>query len=214
MSDGRSEGAARFDELTRLQLRQRTGELLAPTARVGISGHHLPFGGTLTAGAPAYIDLLVDLVVGLRQQGFARVLFVNGHGGNDAAMRVAVERLALVAEPHESAAAVSYWQLIGGAMPDWAPAFPVPGHAGAFETSIMLALHPHLVQAEHNLEQPAQPLATREVPGLTHPRPGDWASSGGRTDGIAPDAVLGARLLDALGTAFGDLLLEHLKEGQ
>lgn len=243
--------SARFDELTRRQLRERTGDLvviplgateqhgdhlpvmtdaaivtaiaergcaaagegvlLAPTVRIGISGHHLPFGGTLTVGASAYLDALVDLVEGLRRQGFARTLFVNGHGGNDAAMRVAVERLALTAQPHESSAAVSYWHLLDRALPGWAPAFPAPGHAGAFETSIMLALRPDLVQAEHNREEPAQPLATREVAGLAHPRPGDWLASGGRTDGIRPDAELGARLLDALGLAFGELLTTHLE---
>lgn len=242
---------ARFDELTRRQLRERIGDLvvvplgateqhgdhlpvmtdaaivtaiaeracaavgagllLAPTVRIGISGHHLPFGGTLTVGSSAYIDSLVDLGEGLRRQGFARVLFVNGHGGNDAAMRVAVERLALTAAPHESAAAVSYWHLLDRAMPDWDPEFPVPGHAGAFETSIMLALRPDLVQAEHNLPEPALPLATREIAGLAHPRPGDWLASGGRTDGVRPDPELGARLLDALGAAFAAILTTHLE---
>lgn len=187
------------------------GVLLAPTIRIGISGHHLPFGGTLTNGHAAYIDSLVDLVDGLRRQGFTRTLFVNGHGGNDAAMRVAVERLALTASPQESAAAVSYWHLLDRAMPDWAPPFPVPGHAGAMETSMMLALRPDLVQLDRNEEQPAQPLATREIAGLAHPRPGDWASSGGRTDGIRPDAELGAQLLDALGRALTDVLAQHLE---
>ncbi len=96
-------------------------------------------------------------------------------------------------------------------MPGWEPEFPLPGHAGALRDQHHARAAPDLVQLEHNLDEPALPLATREVAGLAHPRPGDWAASGGRTDGIRPDAELGAQLLDALGRVFGELLVTHLE---
>lgn len=186
------------------------GVLLAPTVPIGISGHHLPFGGTLSIGAAAYIEMLVDVVTALRAQGFRRTLFVNGHGGNDSAMRVALERLALTAGEGESAAGLSYWSLIPDAFgPDWDPGFPFPGHAGAFETGIMLALRPDLVRLERRAGEGVFPLATGEVPGLIHPRPRDWWRSDGRTDAVAPTD--GEAALDALGSALARLIRTHIE---
>lgn len=185
-----------------------TGVLLAPTLPVGISGHHLPFGGTLSVGASAYIELLVDLVTALRRQGFSRVLFVNGHGGNDSAMRVALERLAIDAGPGHSAAGLSYWDLVPAAFGvGWDPGFPVPGHAGAFETGAMLALRPELVRMERSTGDGVFPLATEAVTGLIHPRLWDWAASDGRTDAVAPGA--GEATLDALAMALANVIRDH-----
>lgn len=161
---------------------EATNVLLAPTVRVGVSGHHLPFGGTLTVTSDTFIHLLVDLGVGLRVQGFSRLLFLNGHGGNDAAMRVAVEKLASSARPGESASGISYWTAAGD-IP--VSRFPTPGHAGGFETSAMLAIRPDLVAAPRAGALELRSLATDVVDGVHDVRPDVWLESDGVTDNAA-----------------------------
>ena len=191
---------------------QSTPVLLAPTVAVGISGHHLPFGGTLSVSSESYIHALVDTVTALRAQGFARTFFLNGHGGNDASMRVAIERLALTAREGQAAAGMSYWHVIESALPA-RPEFPVPGHAGAFETSIMLALHPELVHLDRApFDQGPFPLATRELSGIADGRPADWRASDGRTDGpVAASAEFGEHALDAISGEVALRLLAHVR---
>lgn len=247
-------GFARFAELTRVRLRQRTGSLvvipiaateqhgdhlpattdsaivtalavraceiagesievtLTPTITVGVSGHHLPFGGTLSVTSDTFIRTLVDIVTALRAQGFGRVLFVNGHGGNDASMRVATERLALTALEGQSVAGLSYWHLLGAAL-QVMPEFPVPGHAGAFETSIMLALHPELVHLDEAPgDQGPFPLATNELPGIADSRPADWRSSDGRTDGpAAATREFGEHAAESIAARIAQLAIAHVR---
>lgn len=240
-----------FDELTRGQLRDRTGHLVviplgateqhgdalpvmtdativthlareaarlageqidvlvAPTVQVGISLHHLPFGGTLTLSSETFIRVLVDLVTGLRAQGFSRTLFLNGHGGNDSAMRVAVERLAAEAAPGQSSTGLSYWAaadaLEGGD-------YPVPGHAGGFETSAMLALRPELVGPVAAGRARTQPLATDLIPAIHDVRPDVWKESGGVTDDAAgASADAGAAALGRLAHGLATLIVDQVR---
>ncbi|WP_053202529.1 creatininase family protein [Jiangella muralis] len=156
--------------------------VVTPTIPIGISGHHLPFGGTLTFSAEVYAGMLHDLVIGLRRQALRRTLLLNGHGGNDAAMRTAVERLALVEEPGGTTAGLSYWDAVPAETAAALPA-PVPGHAGRFETSLLKALRPDLVRDPGgDADTGPRPLA-HEIPGLRADRTRDWRSSDGVTDG-------------------------------
>jgi creatinine amidohydrolase len=64
--------------------------LFAPQQWLGNSDHHLNFPGTLSLDPRGYIDLLnrmMDTAIG---QGFRRIIFLNGHGGNDIPGRQAV----------------------------------------------------------------------------------------------------------------------------
>ncbi|MGA8114579.1 MAG: creatininase family protein [Actinocatenispora sp.] len=83
---------------------------------------------------PVLTDLLRSLVV----SGFRRLMVVNGHGGNDEVIRLAVKQVAL--EHPVAAAAASYWAL-GGPDTTQDPA-RTPGHAGWFETALMLTHRP------------------------------------------------------------------------
>ena len=57
--------------------------LFAPLMWLGNSDHHLDFPGTLSAPPRTYLDLLAGLLENFIQHGFRRLLFINGHGGND-----------------------------------------------------------------------------------------------------------------------------------
>src|SRR5947199_8204264 len=56
--------------------------LLLPTLWFGASHHHLPYGGTLSAPSDNHVTMLCDLLTPLLDDGYQRIMFLNGHGGN------------------------------------------------------------------------------------------------------------------------------------
>ena len=82
--------------------------LLTPTYWLGASAHHLNFGATLDSKLDNYIATLCDIATSLLDDGFQRVLFLNGHGGNIDPMRVAI-RIIQRNYPASLLAAGSYW---------------------------------------------------------------------------------------------------------
>ncbi len=122
--------------------------LLLPTLWFGASAHHLRFGATLSAEVDTHIDMLCDLLIPLLDDGYQRILLLNGHGGNIDTMQVAL-RLLQPDYPDRILTAASYWDL---AATELAALAEGPrknmGHACEFETSMMLALRPELVRRE------------------------------------------------------------------
>jgi creatinine amidohydrolase len=120
--------------------------LLLPTLWFGASSHHLRFGGTLSAEVDTHIDMLCDLLVPLLEDGYVRVLVLNGHGGNIDTMHVALRRL-MTHYRDRILSAASYWELAERELAGRAEGpRKVMGHACEFETSMVLALRPELVQ--------------------------------------------------------------------
>jgi creatinine amidohydrolase len=122
--------------------------LFAPLMWLGNSDHHLDFAGTLSAAPRTYLDLLYSLADNFVQHGFRRLIFVNGHGGNDVPGRQAIFELR---QGHRQRADLlflmaTYWSL--GAKP-WESHAGLQqhamGHACEWETSMMLRLAPQLV---------------------------------------------------------------------
>ncbi len=64
---------------------QKTGVLVAPVVKYGISPYFLDYPGSFSLRATTLLDLVEDLVRSAHHQGFRRLLFLNGHGGNDPA---------------------------------------------------------------------------------------------------------------------------------
>lgn len=120
--------------------------VVAPTLPFGSSHHHLPFGGTMSLGTETYYQVITDLVESLIMGGWGQIVIINGHGGNHEIIQVVARDLAL--KHPASIAAFSYWH------PSWRSLTevgahdiaPFPGHAGQFETSLMMALRPDLVR--------------------------------------------------------------------
>ncbi len=120
--------------------------LVAPTLPFGSSHHHLPFGGTMSVCTDSYYRVLSDLVESLIICGFRSIFILNGHGGNHELIQLVARDLA---RRHEARlAAASYWTLAWDALVELGAHLPgrLPGHAGAYETSQMLALRPDLVR--------------------------------------------------------------------
>ncbi|MFH8441940.1 creatininase family protein [Streptomyces sp. NPDC018026] len=167
-----------------------------PALPFGHSPHHL-FAAAVSLSAATLGAVLDDVLDSLVTSGYRRVMVVNGHGGNDEIMRLAVKRFALRARV--TVAACSYWTLTAGEDGAGRPDV-TPGHAGWFETSLMLAAHPGLVRTPVPARTPVEPPPLFDHPphpGLTVERHGEWERVGGSTDDASgADADRGGRLLD------------------
>src|SRR5262249_60578310 len=64
--------------------------LLLPTLWLGASHHHLRFGATLSANVETHIDLLVELLTPLLEDGYHRLLILSAHAGNTDTMPTAL----------------------------------------------------------------------------------------------------------------------------
>jgi creatinine amidohydrolase len=130
--------------------KERLGDrvLFAPLMWLGNSDHHLDFAGTLSAPPRTYLDLLRGLVDNFVDHGFRRLVFINGHGGNDVPGRQAIFELRQDYRERDDLLLLfaTYWSL--GAKPaesNTALQQPAMGHACEWETSMMLRLAPKLV---------------------------------------------------------------------
>src|SRR5437762_8010699 len=124
--------------------------LLLPTLWLGASAHHLRFGATLSAEVDTHTDILCDLLTPLLDDGYQRVLLLNGHGGNIDTMHVALRRLQ-GRYPERQMTAASYWELAEQELAGLAEGpRKSMGHACEFETSVALALRPELCKRVGN----------------------------------------------------------------
>ena len=131
-----------------------TRALFAPLQWLGNSHHHMDFPGTLSAEPRLYLDLLCGLLENFLAHGFKRLLFLNGHGGNDVPGKQTVFE---VRQRHRERNDLlllfcTYWNLDAEAHrahPDLQQS--VMGHACEWETSMVLRLAPHLVHDHGNV---------------------------------------------------------------
>ena len=141
--------------------------LLLPTLWLGASAHHLRFGATLSAEVDTHTDILCDLLTPLLDDGYQRVLLLNGHGGNIDTMHVALRRLQ-GRYPERQMTAASYWELAEQELARLAEGpRKVMGHACEFETSMVLALRPELVKRDQIRDDP--PVSEPALRGLFLP---------------------------------------------
>ena len=124
--------------------------LFAPLMWLGNSDHHLDFPGTLSAAPRTYLDLLNGLAENFLKHGFRRLIFLNGHGGNDVPGRQVIFELRQRHRERDDLLLLlaTYWSL--GAKP-WEADPSIQqremGHACEWETSMILRLNPSLVGA-------------------------------------------------------------------
>ncbi|MCX6608817.1 MAG: creatininase family protein [Acidobacteria bacterium] len=135
--------------------------IVTPTLPFGSSHHHLVFGATLSLRTETYLAVLKDLLNCLVDDGFRKIYVVNGHGGNQDLMRLAVRDVRL--ERNIEIGCAAYWAHRG------------PGHAGQWETSLMLDGRPELVDLNADFSAGREPNCRPE-------RPDFWKAINGYTD--------------------------------
>jgi creatinine amidohydrolase len=145
------------DELGRA-VAERLDCFFAPTMPIGCSNHHLAFPGTMSVEQETFELVVGDVVRGWARHGFRRIVLLATHGGNFSPLAAAVERLG----PIEGVNVIAVADLgmlieatIGLAGQLGIPPAEAGVHAGEWETSMMLAIRPELVDMQ------------RAVPGYT-----------------------------------------------
>jgi creatinine amidohydrolase len=130
---------------------ERLDAFLAPTLRFGCSEHHVGFAGTISLGEDTYHGIVADVVGSLLRGGFRRIVLLPTHGGNFAPLAAAIAKL----QDAERAHVVALTDLGGGLViaqrgeREYGVPLAEGGlHAGEWETSLMLAIHPELVSME------------------------------------------------------------------
>lgn len=134
--------------LRRVEERMGDALLVAPLLWLGNSHHHLDFGGTLSASPRLYLDLLADLTECFLGQGFTRIVFLNGHGGNITPGKQAMFEVRQKYRERNDLLLLfaTYWSLTTAPRVLGAEFVQQDmGHACEWETSMILRLAPHLV---------------------------------------------------------------------
>jgi creatinine amidohydrolase len=178
-----------------------------PGLWLGLSEHHLPFGGTISVDYAAYRAILESIVRSLRALGFARLLIVNGHGGNIDPLAVASRELAVAYD--FPIVATTPWFLAPEKIAAIFESDTAPKHACEGETSVMMAVAGDIVK-KGKLDEAMQqaPAPVRSPSGFSRfysfseraPVTGTWG------DPRTATAEKGARFLAVQAEALADAI--------
>jgi creatinine amidohydrolase len=180
--------------------------VVAPTVWCGMAEHHMTFGGTFTFDIPTYRAVLLAFLKSIERHGFSRVLIINGHGGNTAALNAFLPDFAR--ETSLRIFTAGYFDL---PRTDIAPLLEDQKgvrHACEVETSLMMVLAPDLVRHERISEaygalDPANEWRT--VPARFRSFK-ETTASGVHGDARRASPAKGEKLLENLAGGLADLL--------
>jgi creatinine amidohydrolase len=131
--------AERIDEACARKL------LVMPGLPATCSEHHMAFPGSLTLDHDTFARVVGQLIRSAARHGFRRFFLLNAHGGNMAIGGVVAEQLS--ASLRDAEVVFGTWfRMAGERLRSLVEgAYPAVGHACEFETSLILAMRPELV---------------------------------------------------------------------
>jgi creatinine amidohydrolase len=197
---------------------RRTAELVArqraivvaPVVWMGLAEHHVAFGGTFSLSLQTWHAVLRELCQSIGRAGFEKILIVNGHGGNMAALAALTSDL--TREVGLKIATTSYWNLPheNGAFAEILDEQSGVQHACEAETSMMMAVAGDCVRGDRLAEAfgPNSPMGSALGGSLTMWRSfKDKTPSGVLGDARVATAEKGERLLEAAARQLADKLM-------
>jgi creatinine amidohydrolase len=113
--------------------------VVAPPVTVGVSEEHRQFTGTLWVSPDTFRRYVRETVASLAHHGWDRVVLVNGHGGNVAALREVAGTI--TRDDDAYAVPFTWFEAVGDHAADM-------GHAGPLETALLRHVHPDLVRED------------------------------------------------------------------
>jgi creatinine amidohydrolase len=122
------------------------GQLLVmPGLPATCSEHHMAFAGTLTLDHETFAAVVGQIIQSAARHGLRRFFLLNAHGGNMAIGGVIAEQLS-AALPNAEVVFGTWFRMAGERLRTLVEGeYPAVGHACEFETSLILALRPELV---------------------------------------------------------------------
>jgi creatinine amidohydrolase len=188
--------------------------LVLPAQETGHSLEHVDYPGTLTHAAETLLACWDDLGAAVARCGLRRLVLLNTHGGNQPLVTLAALRLR---QRHRLLAVRANYFALGSPPGLFAADELLHGiHGGETETSLMLHLHPDLVDRAALADfqaLPRQLATTQRWLGVEKPVGFGWMSQdlhplGVSGNAAAADAVRGARLFDHLVEGLRELVDE------
>lgn len=111
------------------QVSDKNGFLLLPTIQYGVSFEHHPFFN-MSISTHTLQKILVELCISLSKNGINTVIILNGHHGNQNALRKLQDKVSKIGGIKQRIFVYSYWHFMKRKF----------DHAGFVETSIMLEI--------------------------------------------------------------------------
>ena len=182
--------------------------LVLPMLWAGVSEHHMSFGGTITLDLPTYAAVIEGIIKSVIRHGFRRVVLLNGHGGNENALRCITDEL--TPKYRIPIVEFTYWYAAAEAIEAILETQKGLQHACEAETSMMMAVRPELV-AEARIPL-AKANRTPDVSDIAGGGVYRWrtigamSSSGVVGNPEAASAAKGVRLFDAVAGTLADKL--------
>lgn len=128
-----------------LNARLPEGVLILPPMSVGCSDHHLDFAGSLSLQHETFRRHATDILNSVIGHRFTRLVLLNSHGGNQGIGQILLESVGFN-NPDIKILLATWWT---AAAEDLLPLQETGpggiGHAGEFETSLMMLIAPGLV---------------------------------------------------------------------
>jgi creatinine amidohydrolase len=196
------------------RVRSQIPVLVAPVVSYGVSGYHMQYPGTMTLSMATFMNVVEELCASLIHHGFRRILLLNGHGGNDDPLKIAIRNIADTTGV--AVAAASYWDIAGAGLAPFKDVEVdyVPGHACGFETACMLALKPELVDRqaiEAALGTPSDDdgdIRINDVGSRLPKQISTWGGHGWRGNPAQGSAENGEKYLQVIAEHVGDFLVQ------
>ena len=158
-----------------------------PPLAYGKSNEHIDYAGTISLSAATLLATLQEVLDSLHRSGFRKIALVNGHGGQPQILEIAA-RDARVAHRDLSVFPLFVWSVPNVAKQLFSAREMEFGiHAGAAETSLMLALLPETVKMEHALAEYPQGLPEEGLLTMEGARPFAWLTSDLSRSGVLGD---------------------------
>jgi creatinine amidohydrolase/Fe(II)-dependent formamide hydrolase-like protein len=179
--------------------------LVLPLISYGVSYHHEDFSGTLSISPETLAQMTYEIGMNAARQGIAKLVILNGHGGNIPALQFAAQRI------NQDAHIFTCVETGETSRKDIEAIVETPNdvHAGEEETSTSLYVRPELVQQQ--AMQKFVPHFSIRYLDFSSKRSVEWNA---RIAQISPSGVLGdpTKASSEKGRMIWETMTSHLVE--
>ena len=123
-------------------LAERTGTPVAPVMPYGYASNVERFAGSTSLDPQTFRKLLFAYCESFVRWGVKKILFINGHGGNNPALEW------VIADLYEQYGVISFYNDWWSLIPEIAPEYDCLDHGGHYETSMLMAAREDLVNLD------------------------------------------------------------------
>lgn len=181
---------------------EQLNALCLPPLWFGVSSHHMDFSGSLTLRPEVLAQVIEDVLNSTIHHGIRKILILNGHGGNTAAIHTACTHVRNRL-PEVFLAQSSLWLALHDVYHEL-PAHVrqeswrfMVAHAGYLETSMLMALDKDLVKLDKARKMPIEPFVQASDPALSVTvKMKEMSACGSGGDPTVSDAETGRMFLE------------------